>query len=310
MDKYTLSESTWVEVKASQYGEGSYLKFIHNECIREGTFGGLQRWFNLSSKGWQALIILIPEVEATLCKSGVDGEVTMNLSKKERLSISFWLNKDGGTFYVCFYVVDDDGERVKGKGMNLTKEEYQSLAEYSSRISVDMSSIVQEWPVPVVPDGVGYPLSKKTYAFAVKGQYGPYLKFVRAMLPRGEEKAKQRWVNVNVATWKAFKSNDLRVQEALSEAVDVVVDVVIPLEGNDRLTVTNFRDNKYVAFQTPDDQERKRRATRLNFSVAEWSELMEQASSIDEVLTRYLVNENTKEGASLVVDLTETSTSK
>jgi hypothetical protein len=306
MGRYMLSENTWVDIWPSKYGEGSYLKFICNEHNRTGTFGGHQRWFNLSSKGWKALMILIPEVEVTLRQSGVDGDVTMNLSKKERLSISSWLNKDGGTFYICLYTVNDNGECVQGSGMNLTKEEYKCLIEYASRISIDLSSIVQDWPVPVVPDGVGFPLSKKTYAFAVKGRYAPYLKFVRSIPPRGEEKAKQRWVNVNAATWTAFKSKAHQVQDALILIGESQVDVPIPLEGNARLTVTTFRDKKYVAFLMPDDKEGKRRATRMNFSAVEWFELMERASNIDEVLTRYLVNRDAREEAPLMIDLTMT----
>jgi hypothetical protein len=175
MGRYTLSEKTWVDIWPSKYGEGSYLKFIRNEQNRNGTFGLQQRWFNLSSKGWKALTVLFGEVYASICNKRWKDTQTMNLSKKERLFIPYWFNRDSCHFCIGFYYVDEKGIRVKGSGINLTKQEYKCLIEYASHISTDLCRTVPDLPIPEVPHSVSYPLSNKTYAFAVKGQYDPYL---------------------------------------------------------------------------------------------------------------------------------------
>jgi hypothetical protein len=142
MVRYTLSENSWIDIYPNKYDEESYLRFVRKQS--KNVTLDLQQWFNMSSNGWKALVILIPEVEASLRLSRVDGDVTMNLNERERLCISFWLNKNGGMFYVNFYEVDKNGELVKDRGVTLDEKEYDNLMKNASQISMDLSSLVQK----------------------------------------------------------------------------------------------------------------------------------------------------------------------
>lgn len=125
---FILSQNTSVEVRASQFGNTRYVKIVrHMPACNERE--ARDRWINMNTTNWQALCTMIPAVHTNMSKLD-EGKVTMNLPGNQRIEVSLYRGK----YYVGFHVVDDEGSRVRGKGMNLAYEEFMQLVEFSNMI--------------------------------------------------------------------------------------------------------------------------------------------------------------------------------
>ena len=114
MTTLQLSEKTLVEVRPGQYG---------SPYVALGRIQGKStRWVFLSSTAWQMLSSLIPEV-AYVLGQGLDDEMRFHLNGRVLLAVSKFHDKH----YVGMHSTDAQGQRVRGRGINLNMDEWRDL---------------------------------------------------------------------------------------------------------------------------------------------------------------------------------------
>ena len=116
-----LSEKTLVEVRPGQYG---------SPYVALGRIQGKStRWVFLSSTAWQMLSSLIPEV-AYVLGQGLNDEMKFHLNSRVLLAVSKFHDK----YYVGMHSIDDQGQKVRGRGINLNIDEWSDLTRNVHKI--------------------------------------------------------------------------------------------------------------------------------------------------------------------------------
>jgi hypothetical protein len=176
-------------------------------------------------------------------------------------------------------MVNDAGERDQGKGLNFTCEEWDRLVVHSTDITREMEK-QQPATIQNEVNAVCFPLSAKTYLYVKFGEYGQYLKLMRSLPARKDKGVYQSWINISLKTWNELKTFAPEVGEVLND-LDPIKDTVLPLPGNQRLTVMPFKGKQYVGLQGLDEEGNRKKGKTLNLVPSEWNELMKLAPDID-----------------------------
>lgn len=109
-----LSQQTLLEVRPGKFGS----PYIALGRIQEKS----KRWVFVSSNAWRTLTQHIPEV-TTILQQKVDKEKSIKLTERLVLTISKFQEK----YYVGVHSTDSQGQRLRGRGLNMNVDEWQKL---------------------------------------------------------------------------------------------------------------------------------------------------------------------------------------
>jgi hypothetical protein len=118
--KYELSGKSYVEVRQSQYGANKfYVKVGRTLPPRDGK-AQLERWLNLSEYAWKSFDASIPQIQDAI-GSGTD--YAKPISPQHNVTVSKFKDQH----YVGFHTMDSDDKRIRGKTINLNRDEWNKL---------------------------------------------------------------------------------------------------------------------------------------------------------------------------------------
>lgn len=124
-----LSTITSIEVKTSQFAAEHYV-----QVKRHGEY---DRWINVNAKSWNKIKLVQDDIDQTLADRNEEAFELYKTRKGSQKVVVSWYN---GEPYVGIHLFDKAGERMRGKGLNLTMSEWQKLKEYMNDIDVAMAS--------------------------------------------------------------------------------------------------------------------------------------------------------------------------
>ena len=124
----SLSDKTILEIRPDNYGS-PYIAFGRKQTTST-------RWVFLSTSAWQTLAKIIPEV-STILKQGLDKEMRLQLNGRLLLAVSKFWDK----YYVDMHYVNQQGDRVKGRGLNLNIDEWKELVRNVGHINIIMNQM-------------------------------------------------------------------------------------------------------------------------------------------------------------------------
>lgn len=140
---FHLSNYVSVEVKISQFVAESYLQIKRH--------GDYDRWINMSASSWKKIVTVSPDVDRLLIAKKEDGIVLYNTRQgSQKVLVSMY----NGELYVGIHLFDAAGERVRGKGLNMSMSEWQKLKELTPNIDAAMTA-------QIFPASWTYPESKR-----------------------------------------------------------------------------------------------------------------------------------------------------
>ena len=130
---------TSVEVKTSKFSSDHYL-----QVKRHGEY---DRWINVNRSSWIKLKGWVNDIDQALANRD---EHTFDLYKTKQGSQKALVTFYNGDPYVGIHLFDQNGVRCRGKGLNLTMEEWQKLKETMDEIDAAMMSLTfpKEWEYP------------------------------------------------------------------------------------------------------------------------------------------------------------------
>ena len=141
---FSLSNKVSVEVKISQFATGGYLQIKRH--------GDYDRWINMSASSWKKMTLVMKDIDHAIsdCR-----EHAIDLYRTKEKSQQVLVSLYNGDLYVGIHLFDKDGQRERGKGLNMNMEEWQKLKELAPNISAAMSS-------QIFPGSWTYPESKRS----------------------------------------------------------------------------------------------------------------------------------------------------
>ena len=136
---FCLSDTTSIEVKASQFTTEPYLQ-VKRHLEHD-------RWINVSRSAWKKMTSIMQTIDQAISDRREQG---FDLYKTKHRSQQVLVSQFNEDLYVGIHLFDKNGQRERGKGLNFNMTEWQKLKDLTVEIDASLTPQVLDtaWEYP------------------------------------------------------------------------------------------------------------------------------------------------------------------